>query len=85
MTIQVPTRMDDDDVAHLDELIKEGVGETRSQVIRTAVAELYDRHRRARVGADIARSYRDVPQSPADDEWAHDSLDDWLGSVDAPG
>ena len=51
MTIQVPTRMEDDDVAHLDELVEAGVGATRSQVIRAAVAELYDRHRRAGIGA----------------------------------
>ncbi|CAN5716895.1 hypothetical protein BH24ACT5_BH24ACT5_18540 [soil metagenome] len=77
--------MDELDVEHLDELIVAGVGASRSQVIRTALEQLYDRHRRAQVAEQIVASYTQSPQTAEDDEWARQSLDDWLGSNDAPG
>lgn len=77
--------MDDDEVARLDELVEAGLGTSRSQIVRTALAEYYERHRRAQVAARIVASYRETPQSVEDDEWAADSLDDWLGAKDAAG
>lgn len=85
MTLQVPARMADVDVEHIDELIAAGVGRTRSQVIRLALTELYDRHRRTQVASRIVASYAETPQTVEDDEWARDSLDDWLGFGDATG
>lgn len=70
MTNPVPTRFTDDELALIDELIDEGVGESRSAVIRQGVHHLADSVRRARVGAEIARSYRDNPQTADDDELA---------------
>jgi Arc/MetJ-type ribon-helix-helix transcriptional regulator len=84
MTVQVPTRLDDAEVQHIDELVQAGLGPTRSHVIRIALHELYDRHRRAEIAAKIVASYTERPQSAQDDEWAADSLDDWLGPPDAP-
>ena len=51
----------------------EGVGDSRSAVIRRAVLHLADAVRRARTGSAIADSYRAVPQSSDDDEqaWAN--------------
>lgn len=70
MTIPVPTRFSDDELALLDELVAAGVGDTRSAVVRRAVLQLADTLRRARTGSSIAASYRDVPQSAEDDALA---------------
>lgn len=70
MTTPIPTRFSDQELALIDELVAEGVGESRSAVIRRGVHHLADAVRRANVGADIARSYRDLPQSSEDDDLA---------------
>lgn len=70
MTTPVPTRFTDDELALIDELVDEGIGESRSAVIRRGVHHLADSVRRARVGAAIALSYRERPQTPDDDELA---------------
>ena len=54
----------------LDRLVAEGVGETRSDVIRKAVDCLAESTERERVGQMIADSYRRQPQSPSDDAMA---------------
>jgi Arc/MetJ-type ribon-helix-helix transcriptional regulator len=70
MTTPVPTRFTDDELALIDELVEEGVGDSRSAVIRQGIHHLADAVRRDRVGAAIAQSYRDRPQSADDDELA---------------
>jgi Arc/MetJ-type ribon-helix-helix transcriptional regulator len=70
MTTPVPTRFSDEELALIDDLIAEGVADSRSAVIRHAIHHLADRVRRARVGADIAASYRDNPQTTDDDDLA---------------
>lgn len=70
VTTPVPTRFTDDELALIDELVSEGIGASRSAVIRQGVHHLADAARRARVGASIAQSYREHPQSPEDDELA---------------
>ncbi len=70
MTTPVPTRFSDDEIALLDELVAAGVGDTRSAVVRRAVVHLADAVTRARTGASIAGSYRDVPQTAEDDAQA---------------
>lgn len=70
MSTQVPTRFQDDELALLDQLIADGIGESRSHTIRIAVADLSDRHRRAQLGEAIAASFRSNPQSADDDAWA---------------
>ncbi|MFP3900805.1 MAG: ribbon-helix-helix domain-containing protein [Acidimicrobiia bacterium] len=70
MTTPVPTRFSDDELRRIDELVAEGIGDSRSAVIRRAVVHLSDAVRRARVGAAIADSYRQHPQTPEDDELA---------------
>jgi Arc/MetJ-type ribon-helix-helix transcriptional regulator len=67
MTTPVPTRFTDDELALIDELVEQGLGDSRSAVIRRGVRHLADAVRRARVGAAIATSYRERPQSPDDD------------------
>ncbi|MBW3645770.1 MAG: ribbon-helix-helix domain-containing protein [Actinobacteria bacterium] len=70
MTTPVPTRFSDEEIDLIDELVAHGVGDSRSAVIRRAVAHLADAVRRARVGAAIADSYRRRPQTTQDDELA---------------
>ncbi len=70
MTTPVPTRFSDDELAIIDDLVDEGVGESRSAVIRHSVHQLADSVRRAKVGLAIAESYRLHPQTVEDDELA---------------
>lgn len=70
VTTPVPTRFSEADLALLDELVADGVGDSRSAVIRRALHRLAEEVRRAKVGAQIARSYSDQPQSPDDDQMA---------------
>jgi hypothetical protein len=66
----VPTRFSELEIMLIDDLVAAGIGDTRSAVIRQAVAHFADAVRRARTGALIAESYREQPQSVEDDELA---------------
>lgn len=70
MTTPVPTRFTDEELALIDELVTRGIGDSRSAVIRRGVHHLADAVHRAQIGAAIARSYREEPQSPEDDALA---------------
>lgn len=70
MTSPVPTRFSEEELALLDQLVAEGVGDSRSAVIRRGLHHLADAVRRAKVGAAIAQSYRDLPQGQEDDDLA---------------
>ncbi len=70
MTTPVPTRFTDDELALIDDLVERGIAENRSAVIRRGVHHLAESERRERVGASIAASYRDRPQTLEDDELA---------------
>lgn len=70
MTTPVPTRFSDQELATIDRLVSEGVGDNRSAVIRRAVDLLDDAVRRIRIGESIAESYRRQPQSNDDDAMA---------------
>ncbi len=76
MTTQVPTRFGENELAALDQLVADGVADSRSEAIRLAVARLHDQHRRARIGAEIAAAYRAMPQTPEELEWAMESADE---------
>jgi Arc/MetJ-type ribon-helix-helix transcriptional regulator len=70
MTTPIPTRFTDEEIALIDELVGEGLGESRSAVIRRGLHLLADSVRRTQVGRTIAQSYRERPQSSEDDELA---------------
>ena len=70
MTTPVPTRFSDDELAIIDGLVDEGIGESRSAVIRQSVHQLAESVRRAKVGRSIAESYRLHPQTVEDDDLA---------------
>lgn len=69
-TTPVPTRFSDADLALIDGLVEQGVGDNRSAVIREAIHHLADTVHRERTGARIATSYREHPQTQDDDELA---------------
>ena len=70
MTTPVPTRFTDDELALIDGLVDDGIGDSRSAVIRRGIHLLADSVRRARIGESIAESYRELPQTSEDDELA---------------
>jgi Arc/MetJ-type ribon-helix-helix transcriptional regulator len=70
MSTPIPTRFSDDELALIDDLVAAGIAESRSAVIRRGVHHLADAVRRAEVGRAIAESYRQRPQSAADDDLA---------------
>lgn len=70
MTTPIPTRFSDAELRLLDELVESGIASSRSAVIRRGIHHLADSVRRARIGAEIADSYRTDPQSVGDDALA---------------
>lgn len=70
MTKPIPTRFSDEELAIIDRLVAEGVGQNRSDVIRQAVERLDEAVRRERIGHMIVESYRAKPQTAEDDELA---------------
>ncbi len=80
MSTPVPTRLSDAEIAVIDRLVLEGIGSTRSDVIRMAIAGLDEAVRRRRVGETIAESYRLRPQSSTDDAVA---MENAIALVDA--
>ena len=70
MTTPIPTRFSDEELRTVDRLVSEGIGASRSEVIRHAVVHLAEVVRRRRVGEQIAASYRENPQSVDDDAMA---------------
>ena len=70
MTTPVPTRFSEAELALIDQLVEDGIGDSRSAVIRRGLNHLADSVRRAKVGASIAKSYLDHRQTPEDDDLA---------------
>jgi Arc/MetJ-type ribon-helix-helix transcriptional regulator len=70
---QLVTRVDDELVAAVDDLVAMGVVSSRSDAVRLGLQQLLDRHRRDRIGARIIESYRARPQDAGDIGWADES------------
>lgn len=70
MSTPVPTRFSEDELAMIDQLVDQGVADSRSAVIRQGVHHLVESVRRALVGETIAASYRELPQTDDDNELA---------------
>ena len=62
----VHTRLSREELAVVDRLVSDGVGQSRSDVIRQAIGYYDDALRRGRIGKAIADSYRHRPQTEAD-------------------
>ncbi len=67
---QLVTRVNDNLVSLVDELVEEGVVESRSDAVRRGLRALVDRQRRLRTGEAIVQGYRDRPQTEEEVGWA---------------
>jgi len=63
---QLVTRIDDQLAQGVDELVRDGVAASRSEVVRMGLEQLIDRHRRQQIGIEISRAYRRQPQTNAE-------------------
>lgn len=70
MTVQLVTRVPDDVVAAVDDLVRQGVFDSRSEAVRVALTAVIDERRRAGVGRAIADGYRRLPQADDDGAWS---------------
>ncbi|MDQ3385778.1 MAG: ribbon-helix-helix domain-containing protein [Actinomycetota bacterium] len=70
---QIVTRIEEELVAAIDELVAAGVVASRSAAVRRGLHDLVERHRRAQVGARIADGYRRIPQVDAEVGWSDDA------------
>jgi Arc/MetJ-type ribon-helix-helix transcriptional regulator len=62
MSKQIEVRIPNALAKALDDLVSEGMFETRAQAIRAALQTLVDQERRRRMGELIADGYRRIPQ-----------------------
>ncbi len=76
---QLVTRVSDELVAQVDELVSAGVVASRSAAVRQALESLVDDARRRAIGHAIVDGYHRVPQTAEEQEWAAASTRDMLG------
>ncbi|MEA2024960.1 MAG: ribbon-helix-helix domain-containing protein [Actinomycetota bacterium] len=67
---QLVTRVNEDLVSLVDELVEDGVVESRSDAVRRGLRVLVDQQQRLRTGEAIVRGYRDRPQTEEEVGWA---------------
>jgi len=70
MTVQLVTRVPDDVAAKIDDLVRDGIYESRSDAVRAGLAAVIDHRRRLEVGRAIVDGYRLVPQEGDDLSWS---------------
>ncbi|HZJ27964.1 MAG TPA: ribbon-helix-helix domain-containing protein [Acidimicrobiia bacterium] len=70
---QLVARIDDDLTARVDELVAEGVVDSRSDAVRRGLRTLIDQHRRRSTADAIIRGYRDQPQADEEVGWADEA------------
>lgn len=70
---QLVTRIDDGLAAAVDELVATGIVASRSEAVRLGLRGLVERHRRTRIGTQIADAYARLPQTEAELGWADEA------------
>jgi Arc/MetJ-type ribon-helix-helix transcriptional regulator len=76
---QLVTRIDDELAALVDELVAEGIVESRSDAVRRGLRGLIDQYRRRRTAEAIASGYRDRPQTEEEVGWADEATARFIG------
>ena len=66
---QLVTRISDELLARVDELVAAGLIESRSDAVRVGLRQLVDEHRRRRVADAIVAGYQAKPQEPSELGW----------------
>ncbi len=67
---QLVTRVPENLVADVDDLIDHGVVSSRSEAVRLALQLLVEQHRRRRLGSSIVEGYLRHPQTEAEVGWS---------------
>ncbi|MEA2371594.1 MAG: hypothetical protein QOH12_1988 [Solirubrobacteraceae bacterium] len=70
MTVQLVARVPDDLAAAIDELVREGVFESRSEAVRVGLGAMIERRQRVAIGRAIVDGYRRLPQADDDLTWS---------------
>ena len=70
---QLVTRIDETLAALVDDLVAEGVVESRSDAVRQGLVKLIDQHRRTAAADSIISGYVTRPQTDKDVAWADDA------------
>lgn len=70
---QLVTRVDDALLAEVDRLVETGLAESRSDAVRTALAEFIDVARRREVDRAIVEEYRRLPQRDEEVGWSDEA------------
>ena len=59
----IPTRLDEDEIAALDELVDAGLANNRAEAIRLSIRRMKESFDRARIGDQIVTGYMAMPQT----------------------
>jgi len=70
ITVQVVTRVPNDLIRAIDDLVTMGVFASRSDAVRAGLIAVVDRQRRVAVGQVIADGYRRIPQTDDETSWS---------------
>lgn len=70
---QLVTRIDDELAASIDELVAQGVVESRSDAVRRGLNVLIEQTRRHRTATAIVTAYRARPQTDDEVAWADEA------------
>ncbi len=70
---QLVTRVDDELVAQLDEMVDSGEAKSRSDAVRSALEEMLDQRRRRLIGEAIVEGYRRIPETEEEMRWAEEN------------
>lgn len=76
---QLVARIDEELAACVDELVAEGVVESRSDAVRRGLQILVDQQRRRRTGEAITRGYQQYPQREEEVGWADEATIRMIG------
>ncbi len=73
LVTQLVTRVDENLASLVDDLIAEGVVESRSDAVRRGLRVLIDQHQRRRTAEAIIRGYEQHPQTDSEIGWSDKS------------
>lgn len=71
---QLVTRVDDELIAQLDEMVEGGEAKSRSDAVRQALDVMLDKRRRRLIGESIVEGYRRIPETEEEMRWAEENL-----------
>lgn len=75
-TEQIAVRLPGELLAQMDELVRDGVYESRAAAVRAGIETVMELERRRRIDRAVVDGYRRVPPTPAEQEAAIASLRD---------